>query len=139
MNPNTDGLNVFLSRLLKVRQVGDDRWEACCPAHDDSDPSLRVAITPDGVILLKCFAGCSWHEIVDAVAMQGSDFFPNGRLGEIRGFMTGKERQSIGFLTDQRVLEIAKEDRAAGKPLSPQDLKREREAYLRIRRANAKR
>jgi hypothetical protein len=31
---------------------------ACCPAHDDSEPSLHLSESPDGMLLWKCFAGC---------------------------------------------------------------------------------
>jgi DNA-binding transcriptional ArsR family regulator len=31
---------------------------ACCPAHNDSEPSLHLSETPDGTLLWHCFAGC---------------------------------------------------------------------------------
>jgi hypothetical protein len=34
---------------------------ACCPAHDDRNPSLSVRRAPDGRVLVHCFAGCSLH------------------------------------------------------------------------------
>jgi len=49
----------LLSSLLKVRKVGIGRWIACCPAHNDSKPSLAIRETDDGRVLLHCFAGCS--------------------------------------------------------------------------------
>ena len=44
----------FLSRLKGVRQTGTDKWVACCPAHDDDNPSLGVAVGSDGRILVHC-------------------------------------------------------------------------------------
>lgn len=39
-----------------------------CPAHEDRLPSLTWRITSTGKLLLHCFAGCSWDEILKAVA-----------------------------------------------------------------------
>ena len=41
-------------------------WVDICPAHDDNSPSLSVAYK-NGKLLLKCFAGCSFQEIVSCV------------------------------------------------------------------------
>ena len=41
-----------------------------CPAHDDTNPSLSVKEV-DGKILLKCFAGCSFEEITNALRERG--------------------------------------------------------------------
>ena len=66
----------LLQHLSKVKQTGPGKWVACCPAHDDSSPSLSIKETDDGVILLKCWAGCSAYEIVSAVGMELHDLFP---------------------------------------------------------------
>src|ERR1043166_3468199 len=51
-------------------------WQVCCPAHDDTRPSL--AITPAGdKILLHCFAGCSAEAILAAVGLSWCDLFEN--------------------------------------------------------------
>lgn len=65
----------FLSLLDKVRKRGQ-KWQACCPAHEDRQPSLSVSQGDDGRILLKCFAGCTPHEIVDAMGLELKDLFP---------------------------------------------------------------
>ena len=36
---------------------------ACCPAHDDNNPSLSLSETPDGKLLWKCHAGCSQEAV----------------------------------------------------------------------------
>ena len=28
--------------LVKIKKTGSDKWQACCPAHDDSHPSLSI-------------------------------------------------------------------------------------------------
>jgi len=40
---------------------------ACCPAHDDSSPSLQLTQEGDR-LLVRCFAGCSFLEIKRAIA-----------------------------------------------------------------------
>ena len=66
----------LLSRLNKVKQTGKDRWIACCPAHADKHPSLNIRETPDGAVLIHCFAGCGAADVVVAVGLELSDLFP---------------------------------------------------------------
>ena len=40
-----------------------------CPAHEDKKPSLSINYTPDGKLLLHCFAGCSFEEIINAAGI----------------------------------------------------------------------
>lgn len=68
--------DVLLSRIRQVKQTSKDRWIACCPAHDDKRPSLNIRETPEGTVLVKCFAGCGAAEIVAAVGLELSDLFP---------------------------------------------------------------
>ena len=49
----------------------------CCPAHDDSNPSLSVSEADDGRVLLKCFARCSTPDIVEAAGLTMADLFPD--------------------------------------------------------------
>jgi putative DNA primase/helicase len=72
MNP---ALENILSRLQKVKKVGNG-WQACCPAHADRDPSLRIDEGKDGRVLLKCFAGCDTKDIVAALGLRMTDLFP---------------------------------------------------------------
>lgn len=66
----------LLSRLSGVRKTGPNSWIARCCAHEDRSPSLAVTEKEDGTILLKCFAGCSVHEVVGALGMELEDLFP---------------------------------------------------------------
>ena len=67
-----------------VRALGG-RWNgrrgACrCPAHDDQHPSLSVAEGDDGRLLLHCFAGCAFEEVLDVVRDMGLAEESGGRL-----------------------------------------------------------
>lgn len=79
-NP-TAGLDRLLVRLQNVKRAGQQRWTACCPAHEDARPSLSVRLAPDGVVLLHCFAGCSADEVVTAVNMELGELFPEPSPG----------------------------------------------------------
>jgi hypothetical protein len=47
---------------LGARRCGRG-WIARCPAHHDQGPSLSIAESNEGRLLLKCFAGCSYGAI----------------------------------------------------------------------------
>ena len=67
----------FVSSLHNVKKRGRNQWLCSCPAHADDDPSLAVTTTANGKILLKCFAGCSALEVVDAMGLKLEDLFPD--------------------------------------------------------------
>ena len=48
-------------------------WSACCPAHDDRNPSLSVTEGTDGRVLLHCHAGCSTEDIRQALGLDWRD------------------------------------------------------------------
>lgn len=60
----------FLSRLDGVRQSGDG-YIARCPAHDDRRQSLSVRRGHKVAILVKCFSGCTFDQIMAAVYTPG--------------------------------------------------------------------
>ena len=64
----------FLNRLEGV-QPNSNGWMACCPAHDDRNPSLSISEGEEGRILLKCFARCEPEAIVQAMELGMEDLF----------------------------------------------------------------
>ena len=58
-----------------------------CPAHEDRDPSLSIRVTADGLLLLKCFAGCHFEDILRAAGIthmfKGEPNIPRARLDKI--------------------------------------------------------
>jgi DNA primase len=69
----------ILMHLDRVRG-SNGRYTACCPAHDDKDPSLSITETSDRKVLLKCFSGCTAAEIVGAIGLELKDLFPPSDL-----------------------------------------------------------
>ena len=75
-------IDTFLSHLSSIKRTGIGRYLACCPAHPDKHPSLNVRELDDGRILVKCFAGCSVEEVLDAVGLEFDALFPERAIGD---------------------------------------------------------
>ena len=52
---------------------------ARCPAHDDQTPSLSIREADDGRVLLNCFAGCEFQQIMSALRLEVQDAFPESQ------------------------------------------------------------
>ena len=68
----------LLLRLQKHRKVSKG-WTACCPAHDDKNPSLSVSLGDAGRILLYCHAGCTTEAVVAALGLPMRDLMLDGK------------------------------------------------------------
>jgi hypothetical protein len=62
-------LDDVLDRIQGVRKTSHKRATARCPAHADSDPSLSVS-EGSTCIIMHCFAGCDFVEIVKAIGLE---------------------------------------------------------------------
>lgn len=67
-------LGRVLDQLAGVRRAGPGHV-ACCPAHDDKSPSLNVRLNDRGDVMLKCYAGCEFADIVAALGMKPEQLF----------------------------------------------------------------
>ncbi len=56
-----------LARTLMARRIGAGQWMARCPSHDDSTPSLSISEGEGGKALVRCHAGCTQVEVIDAL------------------------------------------------------------------------
>ena len=70
-----DLVESFLNRLDRVARRARG-WSACCPAHEDANPSLSIAVADDGSVLTNCFAGCSRSEILAVLGLAERDLHP---------------------------------------------------------------
>lgn len=57
------------SRLKKPKKSGSN-WVACCPAHEDSTPSLSISDGDKGIVV-HCHAGCSQESVLNAIEALG--------------------------------------------------------------------
>ena len=96
------GADTLLSRLDRVRKIGNGRWSCRCPAHDDKGPSLSIRELDDGRVLLHCFAGCEANSVLDAVGLTFADLFPE-RIG---GDVLKRERRPFNAADVLRCLSL---------------------------------
>lgn len=119
-------IDVVLQRLDKVKANGAGKWKACCPAHDDKDPSLSIREAGDGKVLLHCWAGCDTDSIVAAIGLTIRDLFP----GDDKPYRPGPSRAAIEH--ERRIATIGLSLLAQGGKLPPSDLERLETARRRL-------
>jgi hypothetical protein len=119
----------FLSRLDGVRRVGDGRWIARCPAHDDHDPSLSIKETDSGVVLAHCHAGCAFGDVIAAVGLRVSDLMPDLPKNFHSKPLAKRNLERLRHLSR---IEIILSDVAKGAPWAPDMIRdlRESQAWL---------
>lgn len=69
-------IDALLQNLTKLKKTGANKWQACCPAHEDKAPSLAIKQIDDGRVLIHCFAGCSSSEILQSVGLDFDVLYP---------------------------------------------------------------
>jgi hypothetical protein len=72
-----------LARLSTARRTPSG-WEAHCPSHDDSRPSLSISEGEDGAALVYCHAGCPTDVVIGALGLTLADLFPKVVSGRPR-------------------------------------------------------
>lgn len=128
----------ILSKLQKVRGKAP-RWMACCPAHDDGNPSLTIREESSGTILIHCFAGCDYREVLDAIGLTPDDLFPEplgDRIPPVRKPFNANDVLECLSVESMIVLVYANEF-LAGKQITEQDRERLVTAVSRIEAARA--
>lgn len=107
----------ILSRLSGVRTVGEGKWIAQCPAHEDRSPSLSLRQLEDR-LLIHDHAGCKPAAIVAALGLSLVDLFDGGTSRHHRTDPTTdlRRRAEIGL---RRWLE--RETRRVGRELRERD------------------
>lgn len=60
----------ILSKLRNVKATHNG-WAALCPAHNDQKRSLSIAEN-DGKVLVNCFAGCAYSDIMAALGVSAN-------------------------------------------------------------------
>lgn len=76
---------VFQLALFKLREHAaekglpqprstDKGYEACCPAHDDRNPSLGIMVGDEQPLVVSCQRGCTHAEIAEALDIDPREF-----------------------------------------------------------------
>jgi len=110
-------LDWALSRLGGVRTYAG-YYTAHCPAHNDRNASLSVRESEAGKLLFKCFAGCDYRSIIDAL---GGELWP--------GALRLPAKPAKPALKDGKLTEIARRIWRESRPAADTLV----QAYLRSR------
>lgn len=119
--------------------MGNDRWMACCPAHQDKSPSLSIREASDGRVLIHCWAGCSALDVLEAVGLDFDALFPE-KLADHkpRERQPFSHREAMAALVPEVLLvALASSMLKAGKALSEIDHSRLMQASQRLSAAHA--
>ena len=133
--------DTLLAQCKRVRSTGNGTWVACCPAHEDKNPSMTVRELPDGMVLVHCFAGCSIESITGACGLAIGDLFPektpqfgfNQRKPLRQRFPAADVLLMVGREMD--IVQVVADDIAAGRTPPQADIERVRKSRDRIREA----
>jgi putative DNA primase/helicase len=60
----------IIAKALGGRKAGG-AWMACCPAHEDREPSLSITDSKGGKVLVRCHAGCDQRDVIAALRSRG--------------------------------------------------------------------
>ena len=112
------GVEKILCRLDSFKNTGVGKWMACCPSHDDRNPSFSIRETTEGRILIRCFSGCTPVEILDSIGLKLSDLFSDNQIKTWQA--TGPSREAIEWARITNL--IADYDRLKGIDHAPDDL-----------------
>jgi len=59
-----------IARALGGHRAGAS-WMALCPVHEDRSPSLSISAAKDGMVLVRCHAGCDQRDQIAALRERG--------------------------------------------------------------------
>ena len=108
-------INDLLARLDGVRGSGP-QWTAKCPAHDDRNPSLSIAVKA-GRILIHCHAGCDWRVVLAALGLEPADLAPAGQARAHGAGGARPRRDPFRELAERQRRRCAARRRAAHDPV----------------------
>ena len=82
--------DIVLARLrtLGLRITGSGPWQAICPAHADTFPSLALTETETGKLLVHCWGGCTTETVLDKLGLGLKHLYPS-----LYALQNGRQRQ----------------------------------------------
>lgn len=79
LSPSPTPIDRLLAALAakghEARETGPGKWIVRCPAHDDGNPSLHLAVNQEGKAGVKCYAGCSGEAVLAAIGLKLRDLY----------------------------------------------------------------
>lgn len=87
---------VEVAARLHAHAAGQGRWRARCPSHrGKSTTSLSIAQGERGV-LLRCWGGCTFDQVIEAVGLRASDLFSSPRQRRPEDELDPSVREDVG-------------------------------------------
>lgn len=71
-----DTLQAVLDELKGVEQTSPGKWQAQCPAHSDTNPSLSVTEGDERPVVLHCHAGCDFKDVASELDSLSTSWKP---------------------------------------------------------------
>lgn len=132
-------VDLFLSRLDKVRKTSRESWIACCPHHDDKSPSMTIRELDDGRVLVHCFAGCSVEDILGSVGLTFDALFPEKLVENARPLRRPFPAADVleALASEALIVAVASSNVREGVALTEQDHARLWTAVNRIEQARS--
>lgn len=126
-------LDTLLSRLENVQQRGNS-YRADCPNAHRSKGTLSISLTNDGMLLLKCHAGCSALEVLHPIGLQLSNLYERPVTKNMTPQQTRELREKVrmsqwkaarsDIIIEMNVLLLAAGQVYRGFAISKEDLER---------------
>lgn len=113
----------LLNRLDGVKNRGNGKYQAKCPAHDDERASLSIEDTDDK-ILLYCHAKCDTERVLGAIGLTTKDLFKdNNSIYGIKVKQPKKQIEKVYQYTDEHGNIIHEKVRYTGKSFYNRQIK----------------
>lgn len=127
----------IISRLARVQEVRPNVWRGSCPTgnHPHGDRSRGLEVEQRGnKALVICRAGCSIHEIVEAVGLELKDLFDDSGIRRDRrpGLSAAEMLEAVDH--EALVLALIADDIQAAGAATPEQCQRLGQAAGRIAR-----
>jgi hypothetical protein len=101
-----------LAEKLKGRKLGEGRYVAPCPGHDDNTPSLSIDEGRSGRPVFHCHAGCDQQSVLDALIAM--NLWPRPHESKPKGLTLEQyaeaKRLPLSFLASIGVREERRQD-----------------------------
>jgi len=124
-------LDLILSRLHKVKTLGNNSYSALCPVHEEKTPSFNIKLLDDDRVIMHCFGcGCTGVDALRALDIELDAMFPEKIDGiDKHGYkMTRKpffsEEKLKSLALESTIIMLAANDVLRGKQLSDDDIQR---------------
>jgi hypothetical protein len=73
-------IECVLDKLENVHSTSRYQYRAKCPVHqkvNSRSRTLSIKEETDGHVLLNCFGGCDYVDVLDAIGLKKCDLYPN--------------------------------------------------------------